>query len=96
MIPKLHRKVLAAASQPGAFDMGAWHTCETNHCRAGWIVFLAGEKGKKLETASSTLFAAMQIAKASSPIKISPVRFFEKNEVALADMKRCAEEEGKL
>ena len=73
--------------------MGSWHECATTHCRAGWIVFKAGEKGRALELASSTLFAAMQIAKASSPIRISPVRFFETNEVAMADMKRCAEEE---
>ena len=56
----------------------------------------AGEKGKALEKASSTLFAAMQIYKASSPVKVSPVRFFEPDAVALADMRRCAEEEAKL
>ena len=38
----------------------------------------------------------MQIYAKSSPIKVSPVRFYESNEVALADMKRCAEEEAKL
>ncbi len=70
--------------------MGDWHTCDTTHCRAGWTVFLAGEKGKALESASSTLFAAMQIYKASSAIGVSPVRFFEKNEIAMADMERCA------
>jgi hypothetical protein len=96
VIPNLHRTVLAAVEKPCALDMGAWHACETTHCRAGWIVTLAGEKGKKLEAASSTLFAAMQIAKASSPIRVSPVRFFETNEVALADIRRCAEEEANL
>lgn len=95
-IANLHQTVFAAASKPDALYMGDWHTCETTHCRAGWIVFLAGEKGKALEKSSSTLFAAMQIAKASSPIKISPVRFFDKNDVAMADMQRCAEEEAKL
>ena len=95
VIPNLHQTVLAAVERPGALDMRNWHTCETTHCRAGWIVQLAGEKGRKLELASSCLFAAMQIAKASSPIGISPVRFFETNEVALADMKRCAELEAK-
>jgi hypothetical protein len=76
--------------------MGDWHTCDTTHCRAGWVVFLAGQKGKALEAASSALFAAQQIYKASSPINVSPVRFYEKNEVALADMKRCASEEAAL
>jgi len=37
----------------------------------------------------------MQIYKASSPIRVSPVRFFETNELAMADIKRCAEEEAK-
>jgi hypothetical protein len=59
-------------------------------------VTLAGEKGKKLEQSSSTLFAAMQICKASSPIRVSPVRFFETKEVAMADIERCAKEEAAL
>jgi len=39
------------------------------------------------------MFAAMQIAKASSPIRIALSRFYDAHEAALADMKRCAEEE---
>ena len=38
----------------------------------------------------------MQIYKASSEIPVSPVLFFETDEVALADIKRCAEEESAL
>jgi hypothetical protein len=77
---------------PGALDMSTWHSCNTTHCRGGWVVTLAGEKGRKLEAASSTLFAAMQIYHASAPaIPVSPVRFFETNEIAMADIKRCAE-----
>ncbi len=71
--------------------MSKWHTCNTTHCRAGWVVTLAGEKGKELEEKTSTLFAAMMIYKASSPIRVSPTRFFEKNDVAMADIKKCAE-----
>jgi len=56
-------------------------------------VVLAGEEGKKLEAQTSTLFAAMQIYHKSSPIHVAPTRFFESNMVALADIKRCAEEE---
>ena len=51
---------------------------------------MAGEKGYALEKATSTEFAAMMIYKASGYL-ISPVRFYESNEVALADMKRLAE-----
>jgi hypothetical protein len=85
--------VYAAVQKPEALDMGSWHTCDTTHCRAGWVVHLAGEAGRKLEGHTSTQFAAMQIYKASSDIRVSPPRFFETNGVAMADIKRCAEEE---
>jgi len=71
--------------------MGDWHTCETTHCRAGWIVDLAGDAGKRLEKKTSTEFAAMMIYKKSSPIYVSPARFYEDNETAMADIIRCAE-----
>ncbi len=93
VLENVHQKVLEAVSVPQALNMGDWHTCNTTHCRAGWVVFLAGKAGKELEDRTSTQFAAMQIYKASSPIRVSPVRFFEDNETALADIKRCAEEE---
>jgi hypothetical protein len=73
--------------------MGDWHTCDTTHCRAGWVVYLAGEAGRILEKKTSTLFAALQIYHKSSEIKVSPTRFFESNQFALADMKSCAENE---
>ena len=76
--------------------MSTWHTCDTTHCRAGWVEHLAGAEGKELAKATSTEFAAMQIYKASSKIRVSPVRFYESNEVAMADIQRCAEEEAKL
>ena len=91
VIPDIHKTIFAAVSQPKALNMNAWHSCETTHCRAGWVVTLAGEKGKALETKTSTLFAAMQIYKASG-YEISPVRFFDSNKVALADMQRLATE----
>ena len=93
VIPNIHAQILEAVSKPDALNMGNWHTCDTTHCRAGWVVVLAGEEGKKLEEETSTLFAAMQIYKASSPIKVPPTRFFDSNEIAMEDMKRCAEEE---
>ena len=96
VIPNIHGKVLEAVSKPEALDMSDWHTCDTTHCRAGWVVVLAGKKGKELEEKTSTLFAAMQIYKASSPIKVPPTRFFDLNEIAMEDMKRCAEEESKI
>ncbi len=72
--------------------MDKWHTCDTTHCRAGWVVVLAGEAGKKLELKTSTLFAAMQIYKKSSPeIRVWPPRFFETDKIAMADIEKCAQ-----
>jgi hypothetical protein len=90
-IDNIHQKIYEAASAPKALDMTDWHTCDTTHCRAGWVVFLAGEAGKKLEAHTSTLFAALQIYNVSSPIEVSPVKFFEDNATALEDMKKCAD-----
>ena len=94
--------MLAAVSKDGyKLEMlKGWHEdeeivngahCGTTHCRAGFVVFLAGKEGYELEQATSTEFAAKQIYKSSSNIPVSPVRFFEPNEVAMADIKRCAE-----
>ncbi len=55
-----------------------------------------GLDGRKLERRTSTLFAAQQIYNASSPIQVKPPRFYERNEVALADMERCAAEEAAI
>ena len=93
-IANIHQKVLEAVSQPDALRMDTWHTCGTAHCRAGWVVHLAGEEGYALERFFDTPLAAMKIMDASSaaPLpKVSPVRFYETNEQALADIKRMAE-----
>lgn len=58
-IENIHNTLLNAVNKPNALNMGAWHTCDTTHCRAGWVVTLAGKKGKELESKTSTLFAAM-------------------------------------
>ena len=72
--------------------METWHTCEKKHCRAGWVVALAGDAGRHLESRFDTLLAAMKIYDASDPnFKINPCRFFDSNEDALADMKALAE-----
>lgn len=73
--------------------MGTWHACETTHCRAGWVVTLAGKPGQALESRLGTALSARLIYKASDPgIKMFP-DFYCGNEEALADMKRLAEEE---
>jgi len=73
--------------------MQTWHTCKNTHCRAGWVVTLAGQQGKELEDFYNTELAAMMIYDASTEdFKINPARFFDKNDEALADMKKLAEE----
>ena len=99
VIPRIHAAVLEAATvPPEALDMSEWHAaCGTTHCRAGWVVTLAGERGKALESLTSTLHAAMMIYHASCPkVPVSPNRFFETNEKAIDDMRRCAELEAAL
>jgi len=92
-IENIHQAVYAAASQPNSLAMNEWHTCKNTHCRAGWVVTLAGEAGGKLESRFGTLLAAMKIYDASDPnFKINPCRFLDSNEDALADMKRLAEQ----
>lgn len=100
IIENIHQKIYAAASQPLGLDMSTWHsnTCNTTHCRAGWIVHLAGEAGYALENfhGGNTLVAALSIIHASSPIEVDCPQFFEGNEAAMEDMKKCAESEAKL
>ncbi len=87
-IENIHQRVYAAVTAtPDALNMSTWHTCETTHCRAGWVVTLAGDAGKALEMFHGPLLAAQLIYRESgSPI--APARFFDSNEDALADMKR--------
>lgn len=90
VIPDIHKVIYKAVSNPGALRMATWHICDTTHCRAGWVVTLAGEAGKELERKTSTLFAAQHIYHKSG-YDISPVRFFDSDVDAMADMKRLAE-----
>ena len=93
VIEDIHAKVYAAASQPGALDMGRWH-CGTSHCRAGWVVTLAGKEGLDLEAKIGTPAAAMAIYMASDPERWKTERlpdfYCANNETALADMARMA------
>ncbi|MFN7881399.1 MAG: pentapeptide repeat-containing protein, partial [bacterium] len=92
VIEDIHAKVYAAASQPGALDMCMWH-CGTSHCRAGWVVTLAGKEGADLEAKIGTPAAAMAIYMVSDPERWKAERlpnFYCGNTEALADMARMA------
>lgn len=91
-IENIHQKIYAAASAKDALNMADIHTCETTHCRAGWVVHLAGEAGYALQSRFNWELAAMLIYRESgSPI--NPARFYDSNEDALSNMKSLAEAE---
>jgi len=91
-VEELHKKLYAAVTaKPDALDMSTWHTCETTHCRAGWVVNLAGEEGRKLEAFHNTELAAMLIYEKSG-YEINPCRFYDSDEDALEDMRKLAED----
>ena len=91
VIENIHQKVLEAVSKPDALDMGSWHTCNTTHCRAGWVVHLAGEAGYALERYHNTALAAQLIYRESG-YEINPGRFYDSNAEAMADMQRLADQ----
>jgi hypothetical protein len=73
-----------------------WH-CGTSHCRAGWVVTLAGKEGADLEAEIGTPAAAMAIYIASDPERWKTERlpdFYCGNATALADMARMAGVDG--
>lgn len=58
------------------------------------VVHLAGDAGYALERFHNTLLAAQLIYDESdSDFRINPCRFYDKNDDALADMKRLAEKQ---
>lgn len=91
VVYSIHTQVYQEASQPDALQMDGWHKCNTTHCRAGWVVILAGKKGKELETRIGSESAALMIYHASSKLYVNPKQFYVGNEAALADMKRMAD-----
>jgi hypothetical protein len=92
VVEKLDTRILDVITNGGGtLEMGAWHTCETTHCRAGWAIHLAGERGYALEKElgdSAMAGRAIYLASAGR----SPY-FYGDNAAALADIRRCAEEE---
>jgi hypothetical protein len=99
IIPNIDVTILSAIENGGTLDMGLWHGdggwCGTTHCRAGWAIHLAGEKGKALEDKVGSQMAAAMIYRASRPGKSAPW-FFAPTDVAMADIKKCAAEQSKM
>ena len=93
-IKNIHSKVYRAAKRKGALDMGLFHGCETTHCRAGWVIHLAGKTGYALEKFCGPALAAILIYRESG-YEIDREMFYCNEFYALDDMKRLAEQEGK-
>ena len=94
VIENIHQKVHEAVKGGKALDMGNWHNdCGTKHCRAGWVVTLAGKEGRELEEKIGTPAAAYVIYRSSDPgIKVMP-DFYCSDEEAMEDIVACAERE---
>jgi hypothetical protein len=89
VIENIDAVILEACSEPDALSMSNWHSCNTTHCRAGWVVHKAGEAGYALERFHGPALAAQLIYRESgSPI--NPCRFYDNNADALADMRKRA------
>jgi hypothetical protein len=90
VIPAIDQQILQAIERGGTLDMGRWHVCETTHCRAGWAITLAGDKGVQLELQHGPATAGRMIYTASAGY--CP-HFFAGNEAALEDIKARAAEQ---
>ncbi len=90
-VPNIHKAVYDAVMAPGhSLEMTQWHTCESTHCRAGWVVILAGEAGGMLEGFVGPATAAALIYQASDPGLEKIPDFYCTNGEAMADIKRLA------
>jgi hypothetical protein len=86
-IQRLDCVVLAAIEQNGnKLNMGAYHRCETTHCRAGWAITLH-PLGAELEAALGPWLAGAVIY-LSSTGRVPD--FFADNHEALVDIHECA------
>jgi uncharacterized protein YjbI with pentapeptide repeats len=89
-VPNLDSAILSALRSGGTLKMDAWHTCETTHCRAGWAVTLAGERGAALEKQVGSANAGTLIYLASTG---RVPNFYATHEDAMADIEACAAKE---
>lgn len=97
-ITSIHTKVAEAVESLGNLDMSEWHSeCGTTHCRAGWVVTLAGQEGKGLEAAVGTAAAAFLIYMASDPdMEVFPDFYQYNDKKALESIREYAAREQEL
>ena len=91
IIPNIHAVLYEAVTTSGnSLDMAMWHTCDTTHCRAGWITTLAGDSGKALESKVGTNAAAAMIYQVSDPTLRRIPNWYASYDEAMVDIKRLA------
>lgn len=96
-VENLFTKILKAINSGGELDMGDWHTCETTHCVAGWVIPMAGEFGQGAETFAGTSWAAALIINASCPYLEGKVpNFYDSNKDGMKFIEKCAAKEAEL
>lgn len=96
-IKNIHQMVYSAVRPNGALDMKCWHSsCGTSHCRAGWVITLAGDRGKVLEYLVGTANAARLIYQKSDPSDYELEFFTFNNEEAMKEIRHRAEVEADL
>ena len=101
VVEDIHKAVADAVSADGnLLDMSNWHGvggfCGTTHCRAGWVVHLAGKEGMELEESQGTEAAAALIYQASDPKLQNIPNFHASNDDAMADIMKMARMGGDL
>ncbi len=96
-IENLFTKILDAINSGGDLEMSDWHTCDTTHCIAGWVVSIAREAGRVAENLLGTSAAGALIINESCPYLEGKVPdFHTDNEAGMAFIKECAEKEKEL
>jgi len=91
LVPNIDAAVLEAIEAGGKLEMETWHTCKTTHCRAGWVITIAGEDGKALEEQLGTNAAAALIYARSGSHPVP--NWYASTETALEDIKYRAEQQ---
>ena len=99
IVENLDRRILDEVTREGRrLNMASWPggeaedgtACGTTHCRGGWAIHLAGRPGYDLEKQVGVQNAAAMIYRASTG---RVPHFFASDAQAMADIKRCAEEQ---
>jgi hypothetical protein len=87
-VKDLDQKLEEATRKSGSLNMTYWHDRDGVHCRAGWVVTIAGKAGLALEHSLGTCAAAALIYVASGRTIVP--NFHADDLDARADIVRCA------